>query len=218
MMNRLAVVLIGMALLYSYAEAKSKGSKCAKVSKKGSLSQITVSPSGSAAAGQFQWAAGVATNACNCTKGQAVYNVQGSTNTSVTAGWALAVSCNTSSNLAIQAGSKKIKVKKPANLNNPPLLIFSFTSSKGKTVNYGVLNCPGTSSSGNSSSGSATFNKKAGFGKFNCGKQQGKKGTKTAPVLGSKKGKKSYAKVKAVSCSGKSGLKKCKVGASSTSG
>jgi hypothetical protein len=214
MMSRLAVVVVLVAMLYSQAE--SKAAKCAKPAKNSGVSQITLSPAVSAAAGQFAIGSAVS-SACNCTKGQAVYNVAGSTNTSTT-GPPISVACNTTTNFAVQlTNGKKLKLKKPANLLSPPVLIFSYSNAKGKTVNLLVLNCPVTGASGNSSS-SVTFNKKAGLNKkWNCGKQNGAKGTKASPIFGSKKGKK-YPKVKAVSCSGKKGLKKCKVGSSTTSG
>jgi len=216
MMNRLAVVLV-VALLYTVADAKSKGSKCAKPAKSSGIAQIQLNPPKGSSAGQFAFAPGVATIACNCSKGQTVYNLAGSTNTSVTGVASVSAGCNSTSMFGVQlSNGKKLKLKKPTNLLNPPVKIFAFTNSKGKTINYLVLNCPVTGASGNSSS-TATFNKKAGLNKkWNCGKQHGSKGTKAAPALGSKKGKK-YPKVKAVSCSGKSGLKKCKV-ASTTSG
>jgi len=202
--------------MYGYAEAK--GSKCAKPSKSAGMAQIYLD-SGIPGSGQVSWGA-AATSACNCTKGQLVYNVQGSSNTSVGAsGASIAVACNSSTSAFFKTNHGVLKLKSPTNLLSPPVLVFVYTNSKGKTTAYAVLNCPAGASAGGNSSSSVVFSKKAGFNKkWNCGKQQGKKNTKSPPALGSKKGKK-YPKVKGISCAGKKSpaFKKCKL-ASSTSG
>jgi len=242
MMNRLAVVLV-VVLLYSYAEAK--GAKCAKPAVK-TTSQITLYPPEASSSGQFSFpgngncgnngngkgtpncgvgngngqgnAAPQVSIACNCTKGQAVYNIIGSalSNASVTGQPAILVACNSTKMFCMKGtNGKKYKLKKPANLLSPPVMIFSYVNANGKAKNLAVLNCPPVIAGGNSSS--VAFNKKAGFNsKWNCKKQNGAKGTKASPIFGSKKGKK-YIKVASVSCSGCKPLKACKV-ASSTSG
>jgi len=148
--------------------------------------------------------------ACNCTKGQAVYNLIGSTNTSTTGTPHVLVACNNTKQFCMKGtNGKKYKLKKAANLVSPQVAIFSVINAKGTAQNLAVLNCPGVAS-GNSSS-SVTFNKKAGFNhKWNCKKQNGKLGDQAAPAFGTKKGKK-YIKVKAISCAGCKHLKKCKV-------
>jgi len=153
----------------------------------------------------------IVSSACNCTKGQAVYNLIGSTNTSTTGTPHVLVACNNTKQFCMKGSNgKKYKLKKAENLISPQVAIFSVINSKGKAQNLAVLNCPTVSTGGNSSS-SVTFNKKAGFNKkWNCKKQVGKLGDKAAPAFGTKKGKK-YIKVKAISCSGCKQLKTCKV-------
>jgi len=241
-MSRLAVVLV-VVLLYSYAEAK--GAKCAKPAVK-TTSQITLYPPEASSSGQFSFpgngncgnngngkgtpncgvgngngqgnAAPQVSIACNCTKGQAVYNIIGSalSNASVTGQPAILVACNSTKMFCMKGtNGKKYKLKKAQNLLSPQVMIFSVINKKGKAQNLAVLGCPPVGASGNSSS-SVTFNKKAGFNhKWNCKKQQGSKGTKSAPAFGTKKAK--YIKVRDISCSGCKHLKTCKVG-SSTSG
>jgi len=209
MMSRLVVVL-ALGLMISYAEAK-KGSKCAKPAKGSGMSQVTLFPPAESSGGQF-YGAGVksgAASACNCTKGQEVYNLQGNSNSTIFGNPHVRVSCNNTKDFCMRTLSgKKYKLKRPTNLFNPPVRIFAYTNPKGKTVNLAVLHCRSLADDGNST---IVFNKKAGFNKkWNCGKQHGSKGTKAAPDFNSKKGKK-YLKVAAVSCSGCKNLKKCKV-------
>jgi len=231
MISRLAVVVL-VAMLYSYAEVE--GGKCANPNVV-TTSQITLFPSIESSAGQFYFpgncftfnlfggsgtpicflggSGGVNTVsfACNCTKGQAVYNLIGSTSTNLTGTPTVEVACNDTKKFCMKGtNGKKYKLKKATNLLSPYVKIYSYISSKGTAQNLAVLNCPTIGASGNSSS-TVTFNKKAGFNlKWNCKKQNGATGTMAAPDFSTKKGKK-YIKVAAVSCSGCKNLKTCNV-------
>jgi len=164
---------------------------------------------------------------CSCTKGQAVYSIldSGGAFTNVDSKIAsVAVACNTTTQFCMKGSNgKKYKLKFAENLLDPPVLIMA-SGKPGKPVNYAVLNCPvastvlfpaicvhliGKTIGCSIDNSTATFNKKAGFGKkWTCGKQHGPSGTKQAPDFKSQKGK--YIKIKSVSCGGCSNLKKCK--------
>jgi hypothetical protein len=232
MMSRLVVVL-AVTLFVSYAEAASKCAKPAakstsqltlhppQASSSGQFSfpqnsngNCNSGPNGNGNAGNCNGngngnvptAANPVTLACNCTKGQAVYNIIGTTNASVTGVPHVLVACNNTKLLCMKGtNGKKYKLKKAEGLASPHIKIISYVNSKGKAKNMAILNCGGNSSS------SIPFNKKSGLSKkkWNCKKQHGGKGTKAAPEFGTKKGKK-YLKVRAVSCSGCKQLKTCK--------
>jgi len=198
-MSRL--LLFTLLCIFFFAFNGIEGKKCKKL--KAGYSQIALFPPYEQAGGQFLFT-GPYTNVCNCTKGQTVYNVLGSTfdavnNTGIGSGQLL-VSCNNTKNFCMKNGAgKKFKLKHAENLLNPPVLIYAYTNPKGLTKNLAVLNCATPSSGGNSS---IKYNKKAGFGqKWKCKKQHGASGTLTAPKFSSKKGKK-YIKVVSIGCTG----------------
>lgn len=188
--------MLAALMVFSVAEAK----KCKK--QKAGNSQIALFPPLETSVGQFV-ISNPYVNACNCSKGQAIYNIQGSTNRTVTGLGALQVQCNNTADFCMKTNDGlKFKLKFPESLLNPPILIFSYTRANGKTKNLAVVNCPVPGAGGNSSSG-ITYNKKAGLQKkLKCKHMYGATGTKTAPKFFSKKGKKIYPRVSAISCSG----------------